>query len=165
MMVDYFQVLARYNEWANEQLYKACDRLSDEDYYRPRPAFFGSIHGNLNHILVGDRIWLGRICGQAPSNLALDSVLYPERIELATARAKEDARILALSETWTEDALRRDLSYTNTRGEPHRTRLFLVLGHFFNHQTHHRGQVHGLLSQTGIEPPPLDLIYFLRQPA
>jgi uncharacterized damage-inducible protein DinB len=164
MMPDYFRTLARYNAWANRRVYDACARLDDATYFQSRQAFFGSIHATLNHILVGDRIWLDRMCGMPATLTSLDILLYAERKELATARAREDARILALSEHWTEESLARDLVYTNTRGEPNRTPLHLVVGHFFNHQTHHRGQVHGLLSQTEVPPPPLDLIYYIREP-
>ena len=59
-MREQFTTLARYNRWANRRVYEACAALSDADYRRPRPAFFGSIHGTLNHLLAGDRVWLGR---------------------------------------------------------------------------------------------------------
>lgn len=162
MIGDYFQTLARYNKWANERLYDACGKLSDADYYAERPAFFRSIHRTLNHILVGDRIWLERLTGQPYSGLKLDQVLYEQRTELANARAREDARILALADQWRGSALEQDLSYRTTKGDPSTTPVILVLGHLFNHQTHHRGQITDLLMQTSIEPPVLDLIYFLR---
>lgn len=163
MMPDYFRTLAGYNAWANRRLYDACDQLDPDSYFAPRPAFFGSIHRTLNHILVGDRIWLDRMCGLPATLTKLDTVLYDDRRELATARAREDARILALAETWTDAALAAMLHYADIRGQPQRTPLHHVVGHFFNHQAHHRGQVHGLLSQTAVPPPPLDMILFLRE--
>lgn len=160
---DYFPTLARYNGWANERLYNACGKLNDADYYAPRASFFGSIHATLNHILVGDRLWLGRLCDKPCPIKALDVILYEDRRELASARAREDARILTLSERWTDEAvIGKSLAYTSVDGTSHTLPLRIVLGHLFNHQTHHRGQVHGLLSQTDVAPPVLDLGYYAR---
>jgi uncharacterized damage-inducible protein DinB len=130
-MNRYFVTLARYNEWANRHLYDAAAQLPEPEYMLPRPAFFGSIHATLSHILVADRIWLARIEEKPNPPYRLDQIL----------------------------------AYANTRGEKQHTQLRLVLGHFFNHQTHHRGQAHALLSHAGIAPPPLDLIFYLREPA
>jgi uncharacterized damage-inducible protein DinB len=160
---DYFPTLARYNGWANERLYTACSKLGDAEYYAPRVSFFGSIHATLNHILVADRIWLGRLCDKPCAIPTLDTMLYEDRRELASARAREDARILAMAERWTDSAVGGTLTYKAMDGGEFTMPLRLVLGHLFNHQTHHRGQVHGLLSQTEVPPPPLDLGYFIRE--
>jgi uncharacterized damage-inducible protein DinB len=159
----YFATLARYNAWANRRLYDTVGALPESEYMKPRPSFFGSIHATLNHILVGDRLWLARIEQRSAPKLALDQILYGDLLALRVARIAEDEHIINLVAGMPEQRLDEELEYRNTRGERQRTQLRLVLGHFFNHQTHHRGQVHGLLSQTSIAPPPLDLIYFVRE--
>lgn len=157
----YFRRLARYNDWANRRLYEACGRLAPEAYFAARPSFFGSIHKTLNHILVADRIWLGRFEGRPSGIAALDQVLFKDLASLRDARAAEDAHIRALVTGYTEAALRTTLSYRNMAGAAKETPLVWALAHFFNHQTHHRGQVHDMLSGTPVPPPPLDLLYFL----
>jgi uncharacterized damage-inducible protein DinB len=163
MTPDHFQTFARYNAWANDRLYAASAQLSDADFRASRQAFFGSIVGTLNHILVGDRAWLGRIDGVPSGITRLDEILFDDLAVLRQARVAEDERILKLTETLDAEALSRDLVYRTVAGVEHRTPLVWVLSHMFNHQTHHRGQAHGLLSQTTVKPPPLDLIFFLRE--
>ncbi len=159
---DHPAVFSRYNRWANARLYAACGDLGREAYMAPRPSFFGSIHATLNHILVADMLWLGRLRG-TPVTLALDAELHRELEDLRAAREAFDRDLVDhcddLETGWQEAVL----SYANSRGEPFETPLVQVYWHLFNHQTHHRGQVHGLLSQAGVAPPPLDLIYFLRE--
>jgi uncharacterized damage-inducible protein DinB len=163
MNSSYFHRFGRYNAWANRRLYEACAALSPADYRAQRPSFFGSIHATLNHILVGDRVWMGRLEG-APSGIErLDQILYEEFADLRAARESEDARILGFVSGLGEDVIAGTLRYRNMAGEAQETPLAWTLAHFFNHQTHHRGQVHGMLSGTSVQPPPLDLIYFLRQ--
>jgi uncharacterized damage-inducible protein DinB len=157
----YFQRLARYNAWANRRLYDACGALSREDYVAPRPSFFGSIHRTLNHLLVGDRVWMSRFEGTAHGLSSLDQMLYDDFAALRTARIAEDERIRHWSQRLDDTALDGDLDYRNMAGEAKRSPLRWAIAHFFNHQTHHRGQAHCLLSATKIAPPPLDLLYFL----
>jgi len=162
-MVDrYYSTFARYNAWANRRLYGACGKLSESDYLKPRASFFGSIHATLNHLMVAVRIGLGRIEGR-PEKLALNQILYGDFTALHVARVAEDDRLIRVVEGIDPARLDQPLDYLNTRGERFRTPLRIVLGHLFNHQTHHRGQVHGLLSQTPVPPPELDLIYFVRE--
>lgn len=163
MTPDHFQTFARYNAWANDRLYAACAQLPDADFRASRQAFFGSILGTLNHILIGDRAWLGRIEGVPSGITRLDEILFADLAELKQARVAEDERILKLTEALDTEALSRDLEYRTVAGTEHRTPLVWVLSHMFNHQTHHRGQAHALLSQTAVKPPPLDLIFFLRE--
>ena len=153
--------LAAYNKWANRRLYEACGRLSDEDYRALRPAFFGSIHATLNHILVGDRVWLGRLEGQPSGIQALDQILYDDFATLHAARTAEDERIDRVVAALDPPALDRPFTYRTMAGETKSFPLGSVLMHIFNHQTHHRGQIHGLLSATAVPPPSLDLILFL----
>jgi len=162
MEPDYFRLLARYNTWANDRLYAACGRLDEAAYRAVRPSFFGSIHATLNHILVGDRIWLGRLTGRDPGIARLDQILYDDRLALREARIDEDARLTEVIAAIDPRRLDTTLDYATLAGQRQRTPLRVVLGHVFNHQTHHRGQVHDMLSQTAVPPPPLDLIYFTR---
>jgi uncharacterized damage-inducible protein DinB len=161
----YFMTLARYNQWANRRLYDAAAQLPEPEYMQPRPSFFGSIHATLSHILVADRIWLARIEEKPNPPYKLDQILYGDLVALRVAREAEDARIVNLVAGIDERRFDQILAYANTKGEKQHTQLRLVLGHFFNHQTHHRGQAHGLLSHAGAEPPSLDFIFYLREPA
>ena len=163
MHSNYFTKLADYNAWANHRLYQACEALSVNEYMRKRASFFGSLHATLNHILVVDRIWIARMEGQTAPTLKLDQILYGDLIGLKVARIAEDEHIRIMAAGISEERLDQPLEYRNSRGDRFETPLRLVLGHFFNHQTHHRGQVHGLLSQTEVPPPALDLIAFVRQ--
>ena len=130
--------------------------------YERDGAYFTSILGTLSHILLADRVWLDRIEGQPCRYERLDETLHDHLPDLWEARHAEDKRILSLCDGLNEAALLRDLSYRTVAGLETVTRLDRVLTHFFNHQTHHRGQAHALLYDAGMEPPPLDYIYYLR---
>jgi len=162
MNASYFQTFARYNEWANARLYDASAKLDDSEYFKPRQAFFGSIHATLNHLLVGDRIWLSRIEGTQHGIKALNQILHDDLKSLRSARAAEDAHIIAVVDGLDDRALLTTRSYRNTTGYRFETRLDWILAHVFNHETHHRAQVHDMLSQTPVAPPPLDLIFYFR---
>lgn len=167
MELEYFRQLARYNQWANRRLYAACGELPESEYMRPRESFFGSIHATLNHILVADRLWLGRFTGHPATGIhALDQILYGELVGLRVAREAEDAQIINFADALDLPTLNSTLRYvTMTKPQKSASPMRLTLGHFFNHQAHHRGQVHGLLSQTAVPPPPLDLLFFVREQA
>ena len=135
--------------------------LPDAERRRPCGAFFGSIHATLNHLLVGDRLWLGRMEGRV-EKLALNQILYGDFVALRVARVAEDERLIRVVDGLDAAGLEQPLDYLTTGGDRRRVPMRLVLGHLFNHQTHHRGQAHGLLSQTSVPPPGLDLIDFLR---
>ena len=162
MFLPHFRTLAAYNRWANVRLYDACAGLSDAARKQDRQAYFGSVHNTLNHVLVGDRAWLDRIEGIDTGPVTLDAVLFDDFDELREARAAEDDRIERVLAGLDETRTAGDLSYRNVAGKSYCTPLRLVLTHLFNHQTHHRGQVHGMLSQAGTSPPELDLIYYVR---
>lgn len=163
--LDYFRTLARYNRWANRRLYAAAGALPEADYMRPLPSFFGSLHATLNHILVGDRLWMGRLTGHPETKIrSLDQILYADLVGLRVAREAEDASIVNVMDALDEPTLNTALRYKTTTGESQATPVRLVLGHLFNHQTHHRGQCHQLLSALGVrEPPALDLIHYVRE--
>ncbi len=163
MTPDYFRTFARYNRWANTRLYDACAQLSDADYRRDRKAFFGSIHGTLNHLLAGDRIWLGRFEGVDHGVKRLDEILFDDFAALRRAREAEDARILAFVESCDAGRLASTLHFKSMDGTPSSLPMEPLLGHLFNHQTHHRGQVHAMLTQVPVPAPPLDLLYYLRE--
>ncbi len=149
--------MARYNRLANETLYAACAELDEDELKQSRPSFFGSIHRTLNHILLGDRIWLGRFEGEVMASTELDAVLYEDFAELRHARVAEDARLEAFAANLDRSFLEGTVHYRNHAGQDCTDPKPLCLVHLFNHQTHHRGQVHDMLSQTAVPPPSLDL--------
>ena len=161
-LIRNFRMLARYNALANRRLYEACARLPDDELKKRRLAFFGSIHGTLNHIMVGDRIWLARFAGEEVPSTNLDAVLYEDFGELKEARDKEDSRIEAFAAGIDEWFLKGTIRYVNNEGRTLEDPVELLVAHFFNHQTHHRGQVHDMLSQTEVPPPVLDLHRVIR---
>lgn len=160
--VQYFRTLARYNAWANTRLYDACARLSDAERRADRKAFFGSIHGTLNHLLAGDRIWMGRIQHREHGITHLDVILYDDFEMLRQARAAEDAAMIAYMDGLAPDDMLTILEYQSFTAGKGKTPLPLIMGHMFNHQTHHRGQVHAMLTQTAVPAPSLDLLLYLR---
>ncbi|MHA1566285.1 MAG: DinB family protein [Alphaproteobacteria bacterium] len=162
-MKEHFRRFAQYNAWANGRLYDACGMLPEPEYLAERGAFFGSIHGTLNHILVGDRAWMARLEGVASTITSLDEILHRDLASLRGAREQEDGRIIAYVDGLSAARLAEDLHYASVAGDRFVTPVGQVLAHLFNHQTHHRGQVHDLLSQTNVAPPPLDLMYYLRE--
>ena len=164
-MTARYRMFAAYNTWCNERLYDAVAALSDADYRADRGAFFKSLHGTLNHLLVGDRIWMARFTGQGELPKSLDAILYDDFTALRAARRAEDARIGRYIEGLREQDLASAIRYrTFSKPADIEQQLAPTLDHFFNHQTHHRGQAHALLSSIiGNEATPsFDLIIFQR---
>ena len=162
-MKEYFAEFAGYNAWANDRLYDAAALLSEEQYREDRGAFFKSVHGTLNHLLVTDHIWMRRFTGTGDAPDRLDAILHENFAELREARAREDARIVAYIDSLDEDALAGTISYVRvTTPEPQVQALTAALAHFFNHQTHHRGQAHCLLTAITGTAPELDLLFYQR---
>ena len=158
-----FEQLAAYNKWANERLYEAAFAVDDADYRRDVGAFFKSLNGTLNHLLVADRIWMKRLTGEGEHPDKLNAIIHDDRRLLALARADEDDRIIRFVSSLDDGALAGTLKYATTSGKPFEQNRADVLSHFFNHQTHHRGQGHTILSIcTGMEPPVLDLLAMQR---
>jgi uncharacterized damage-inducible protein DinB len=164
-MRDFFSMFAAYNRWANERLYEAAATVPDVDYRADRGAFFGSLHGTLNHILIGDRIWMGRLTGQLSGHTRLDEIAFESLAPLAAARRDEDERIIAYVDGLTDAEIAAPFTYRTITDpaditQPRRS----ALAHFFNHQTHHRGQAHCLLTTIGGRDaaPVLDLVLFQR---
>lgn len=162
-MHRHFQMFAAYNLWANTVLYDAAAALSPEELDRDAGVFFGSLIGTLNHILVGDRIWMKRFTGEGAAPASLDTILYPALPALRAARQAEDQLILDWINSLPQAAFAGRFTYiTVTDMRTISQRLAPALAHFFNHQTHHRGQAHAILTMLGKQAPSLDLVYFQR---
>ena len=160
--MTHFQLLARFNGWVNERLYACVEVLPDHLYRSDRKAYFGSIHRTLNHLLAVDRLWTGRIEGIDRGIRALDQILYHDFASLWAARREEDARLIDLVDRLDEERLRQPVRYNRIIGTGlEEARAGDILLTLFNHQTHHRGQVHALLTQADVAPPPLDVIFYL----
>lgn len=155
-------LMARFNQWVNGRIYHSVAELSDEEYRRDRKAFFGSIHRTLNHLLVVDRLWTGRIRGIDPGIASLTEILFDEFEPLRAARRREDEDLIELVDGIDEDRFTAPVAYMRMIGDgEQRTRLDHILITLYNHQTHHRGQVHAMLTQAGVTPGDIDVIYFL----
>ncbi len=168
-----FSKLAAYNRWMNEKLYAAAQQLDPAVLHADMRAFFGSIFGTLNHLVVADTLWLSRLARQATpfAGLAplqgiapptsLDGQLFGTLAEMSQRRHLLDEVFMALADELTPAQLDSDFTYTSTKGVKGCKRLGDVLLHVFNHQTHHRGQASTLLSQVGVDIGPTDLILLL----
>ncbi len=163
-MTSRIVMFAEYNRWANERLYDAAAQLRDSDYRADRGAFFKSMHGTLNHLLVGDRIWMRRFTGEGDAAKSLDTTLHDDFGELRAARRAEDERIIRYAKSLTAGDLAGWFRY-RTIVDPvdMEQQLAPALDHFFNHQTHHRGQAHALLTAIAGTAPSFDLIVFQRE--
>ena len=153
---------ATYNRLANEMIYAACAGLSGAEYRRDLGAFFGSVHGTLNHLLLGDTIWMTRFEGSAHPSTNLDAILFEKFDALRLAREQMDRSIVSFFSNLPAGFEQQSVRYINNSGIDSSDPLSVILPHFFNHQTHHRAQVHTLLSQLGHVPPVLDLHRVLR---
>jgi uncharacterized damage-inducible protein DinB len=156
----YVQRMARYNAWQNENLYSCAERLSDEARRQERGAFFGSIHGTLNHLLWADEIWMSRFCGTPRQRAGIpeSTRLRAGWEELKRDRVDFDERIIAWADGLAETDIAGDLTYYS--GAAKRDIVapkWQLITHVFNHQTHHRGQVHCMLTQAGLRPGATDL--------
>lgn len=160
MTTGLFPMLARFNAWANERIYDSSAKLPDAEYRRDRKAFFGSIHATLNHLLVVDKVWRARVEGSGTDVKSLDQMLHDDLPALRSARVAEDEALIRTVDGLGPTDGSRIVNYRFMNGTPGKTPVEIVLITLFNHQTHHRGQVHTMLTQAGITPPPLDIIAF-----
>lgn len=154
------RVMARYNAWQNRSLYGAAGGLADQERKRDRGAFFRSIHATLNHILWGDRIWMHRFAAtpKPVGGIKESPGQIDDWAELERERAAFDETILAWADRIDAGWLEGDLTYYSGAAQRELTRpRGLLVTHFFNHQTHHRGQVHCMLTQCGARPDDTDL--------
>jgi uncharacterized damage-inducible protein DinB len=157
----YVRTMAAYNRWQNQNLYAAADRLADAERKAPRQAFFGSIHGTLNHLVWADQLWMRRFAGEprpAAVAIAQSPFLYADWEDLKRERFALDGAIIAWANRLDAAFLQDNLTWYSTAAKRELARpKVLVLAHFFNHQTHHRGQVHCMLTQCGLRPGDTDL--------
>ncbi len=163
MMKAHFVSFARYNQWANRLLYDAAAALPDADYRADRGAFFKSLHGTLNHLLVADRVWMHRFTGEGEAPGRVDAILHDDLAGLRAAREAEDRRIVAYVDGLDESSLAGKITYRRvSTPEVFVQPLAPALSHFFNHQAHHRGQAHAILTGLTGKAPELDLLFFQR---
>lgn len=161
----HFLTLARYHRWATLHLYEGhVDALSDEAYRRPAGLFFGSIHGTLNHLLVGtDLVWLPRFSrGVSPQDVQLSDEVEPDRARLRERLLASADRWIALVEGIAPGRYGESIHYRTLRGQDVALPFAATLAHVFNHGTHHRGQITAALTAMGQPCPELDLVYFLQ---
>jgi len=161
-MIDkgYVQRMARYNRWQNENLYGVADRLSDDARRQERGAWFGSIHKTLSHLLWADQIWMSRFTDLPKPQAGIpESVsLYPDWQDLKSKRADFDDTIIGWAAAVGDDWLTADQTFYSAATQREWTRpRWMLVAHMFNHQTHHRGQVHCMLTQAGGRPSDTDL--------
>ena len=160
----HFGTLARYNQWATQRLLDSVTVLSDDDYRKDVGLFFKSIHGTLNHLLVGEHmLWYPRFAKGVSPQLQLDMEAEPVRERLGQALKSGAGNWLPLIESWPLERFDGKLGYTTTRGDPANLPFAATLAHVFNHSTHHRGQITAALTAMGHPCPLLDLIYMLQQ--
>lgn len=174
LAVDQYAALARYNTWMNEKVFTSAAALEDADRKRDLGAFFGSVHGTLNHVLLADRIWLGRFTGRpeefssrdAKGNViqvrALSQELYDDFERLWQERRATDRAIEQYAETLTAEGISGTFTYGSLGGKSFTHPLWWALTHFFNHQTHHRGQASALLTRLGADVGVTDFLAFVR---
>ena len=167
---DHVVLMAAYNEWMNARLYEAAGKLSSQKLLADRKAFFGSLMGTLNHIVVGDTIWLKRFAAhpanhvtldpvrQLPAPSSLNQILFTGLVALSNHRKFLDRVIRQWAESLAERDLQHVLRYANMKGIVSNKRFSSLVMHFFNHQTHHRGQATTLLFQAGQDVGVTDLL-------
>lgn len=158
----YVLTMARYNAWQNKQMKAAMDSLSEDALRADRGAFFGSIMATANHILWADRMWMARLQGQPPpvEGVRESTVVTPTYAVWSAERFRMDGRFLLWAETCTALDLVGDLSwYSGLLKQQVSRPVGLLVTHMFNHQTHHRGQIHAMLTEAGAKAPVSDLIF------
>jgi uncharacterized damage-inducible protein DinB len=166
-------LLGQYNEWMNDKVYAAAAGLTPEALCADRGAFFGSIIGTLNHIVAGDTIWLRRFALHPAHYAALQPLLDRPAPDGLTAIYSTDLNLLAAHRKMLDTMIRQSvasvddadlehvLAYKSTKGVASQKRFGSLLLHFFNHQTHHRGQASTLLSQAGVDIGVTDLLMLI----
>jgi uncharacterized damage-inducible protein DinB len=163
----YVRTMAAYNAEMNRRLYEASARISDAERRRDRGAFWGSLHGTLCHLLWGDRMWMSRFDGwPKPDVIQKNSAgLVADFGDLRRQRIEADEGISAWAGRISDDWLAQDQVWfsASVQKELHQPRSLLVT-HFFNHQTHHRGQAHALITACGEKTGDTDLFLVVPQP-
>lgn len=159
------RLMAAYSSEMNRRIYRAAGQLSDAERKRDRGAFFGSIHATLNHLLWGDRVWMHRLADgweRPRGGIPASTSLYESFEDLRAAREETDRRIEAwaggLTEAWLAEEL---VWFSGATAREWRRPKWILVTHLFNHGTHHRGQVHAMLTAAGIRPEDTDLPFIL----
>lgn len=155
------RTMAAYNQWQNEALLAAAETLDPAQRDADAGLFFGSITGTLNHLLWADRLWLHRFAGTAKpdaAGIAQSTTLFADWPSLTAARGLTDRAIIEWADGLEPDWLVGDLTwYSGSVGQDVSRPRALLVTHFFNHQAHHRGQIHGALTRAGVATAPTDL--------
>ena len=172
--LENYQFLARYNRWMNQRLYAACEALTDVQRKADRQAFFKSIHHTLTHLVLADKMWLSRFAAQDPAFESLSpellavplgadyaSDVHPDWRDLKQTRDALDSAIELWVGSVSPDFLLSTMRYANTKGVERAHPVWQAMTHFFNHQTHHRGQVTTLLMQAGVDMGVTDVVALL----
>ena len=157
---DYCRQMARYNRWQNKSLYREASLLSDAERRLDRGAFFGSIQNTLGHILWGDTIWMSRFAGwnPPPVSMAESAHYFPDWDDLFARRKEVDQKIAIWASQLEDEALLGDLTWFSPSINAELSKpITTLMVQFFNHQTHHRGQVHAMLTGAGCQPDATDL--------
>ena len=162
-LAAHYRMFGRYNAWANARLYAAAAALSPEQFRADRGAFFKSVQGTLNHLLATDLIWQKRFTGEGEAPDRLDGILFEDFDALRVARIAEDARIVRYVDGLDEARIAGTIKYRRVSSpEEFVQELGPALADWFNHQTHHRGQVHASLTGLTGAAPELDLLFYQR---
>lgn len=161
-MHDHLTIMAQYNKWANAQVSEAISQISEDEYMKERDSFFGSIHGTLNHLLLVDRLWMGRMIKKPYPADRLDLIVAKDRDVYLSEREAEDDILIDFVASLSPADLEGEVSYSSLLGFSATDKRRMILAHMFNHATHHRGQAHDQLSQVPMDPPPLDLMIYIR---
>jgi len=157
----YVQAMATYNAEINRRFFAAAARLSDAERRLDRGAFFGSIHGTLNHLLWADRMWMSRFGNGAEPAMPPSGTqnLIDTFSALRTARAESDAALLDWAAGVRQGWLDGRLTWVRTStGQEMSQPIATLVAHLFNHQAHHRGQVHAMLTAAGQQTGDTDLL-------
>lgn len=155
---SYYQLMAEYNHWMNQKIYSVCAEIPDEKRKQDLGAFFQSIHGTLNHLLYGDKAWMGRFTNNPFSVKIIGQQLYADFDDLRRERENTDLQILEWVKNLDSNWLNQPNEYvSNVDHQQYILPTWVLVTHMFNHQTHHRGQVTTLIKQLGYEPGVTDI--------
>jgi uncharacterized damage-inducible protein DinB len=157
-------MMARFNRWVNAKIYDCVQQMPPQNYREDCGLFWGSVHHTLNHLLVIDRLWTGRVAGVDHGIRSLDQMLFEDFEALRAARDEKDSDMIRLVDSLPDERLQEHITYwIASRKRQMQARIWDALTSMFNHQTHHRGQISAVLTQQGMEMPDIDLIYYLSE--
>jgi len=160
-LVAHFKMMADYHRWAHEILLRHIKPISNDEYRHECGLYFQSVHGTLNHLLLGDMLWHGRFVGRPVAITGLDHEFHSSREALMAALTSQAACWVDYVAQLTEARCKEVLSYQSSKGIQYALPTGQLLGHVFNHGTHHRGQVSAIITQLGYPCPEMDLVYYM----